>query len=171
MIKLIGSALVIMATSAIGFQLARAYRERPRELQLLIEALRILRADIEYMATPLPQALANVTTRLAKPLNVLLGTTAEALARSDVTVGEALAAGIEACRPQAHLLESDYEALALFGRTLGTSDLLHQSQQFEATIVQLESIQKEAEEAKRRYERMWQYIGVLTGLFIVILLY
>lgn len=171
MIKLIGSALVILATSAIGFRLARAYRERPREVQLLIEALRMLRADIEYTATPLPQALANVAVRLAKPVSVLLGMTAEALSRSDVTVDEALAAGIEACKPLAHLQEADYKALSVFGRTLGTSDLAHQSQQFEATLAQLETMQKEAEDAKRRFERMWQYIGVLSGLFIVILLY
>lgn len=171
MIKLIGSMLVVLATSAIGFQVAKRYRERPREIQSLIEALRMLRAEIEYTATPLPQALTNVAQRLGRPVSVLLGTTADALSQADVTVKEALHAGINACQSQAHLTESDYHAIGVFGRTLGTSDLLHQSQQFEATLAQLESARKEADDQKRQYERLWQYIGVLSGLFIVILLY
>jgi stage III sporulation protein AB len=169
--KLIGSAFLVLATSAMGFQIAHRYRERPRELRMVIEGLRMLRTEIEYTATPLPQALASVAKRLAKPVDVLLSATAEALAESDVTVKEALEKGITACRSKAHLLESDFDALGVFGRTLGTSDLLHQSQQFEATLTQLESAQKDAENAKRQYARLWQYIGVLSGLFIVILLY
>lgn len=171
MIKLIGCALIVVATSAIGFRVARVYRERPRELLLLIEALRLLRAEIEYTATPLPQALKNVGARMHSPVNIVFNTTADELSGADVTVGEALAAGVRACRQKAHLTDADFTALGVFGRTLGTSDLLHQSQQFEATLAQLESAQKGAAEDRRRYERMWQYIGVLAGLFIVILLY
>lgn len=171
MIRLIGCACVVVATSAIGFQVAKGYRERPREIRNLSEALRLLRAEIEYTATPLPLALKRVSAHLSGTVQVLFEQAATAITRQDTTVTEALKAGLEASKGRAHLTERDIEVLSTFGRTLGTSDSTHQSLQFEAALAQLENLEKEAEEAQGKYERMWQYIGILAGIFLVILLY
>lgn len=171
MIRLIGSACVVVATSAIGFQVARGYRERLREIQGLAEALRLLRAEIEYTATPLPQALRRVSAQLGGTVRIVFEQAAAAITEPDTTVTEAFKAGLEASRARAHLTNRDVEVLTTFGRTLGTSDSTHQSLQFEAALAQLETLEREAHEARGKYERMWQYIGVLAGVFVVILLY
>lgn len=168
--RLIGSALVVVASTAIGFAIAKGYRERPRQLRLLIEALRLLRAEIEFTATPLPQALRRVARQIAKPVGTLFEQAALALTETDTTVAGALLAGYEWVRRKSYLQPADVETLATFARTLGTSDSVHQSQQFDATLAQLEGLERKAGDAKQKYERLAQYIGVLGGLFVVILL-
>lgn len=170
MMRLIGSALVVMATTAIGFTVARGYRERPVQLRRLSEALRLLRAEIEFTATPLPLALRNVSRRTTEPVRTLFEQASESLSDTDTSVAGALLAGYERIRRKSHLQPADVETLSTFARTLGTSDSVHQSQQFDTTLTQLEGLERDAVDAKHKYERLAQYIGVLGGLFIVILL-
>lgn len=171
MIRLIGCALVLLATTGIGFGIASQYRDRTHMLRGLIEALRLLQSEVEYRATPLPEALRQVGTRLRGSATVLCNAISDALSNPDVTVSDALRTGVQAMDRRSVLKPADVEAMTAFGRTLGLSDSVHQSQQFGATLAQLESLEREATEAQKKYERMWQYIGVLAGLFIVLLVY
>ncbi|MCL6453189.1 MAG: stage III sporulation protein AB [Alicyclobacillus sp.] len=170
MIRLVGSALVVVACAGMGFAIARGYRERPRQLQHLMEALRLLKVEIEFTATPLPQALRRVAERSTDPIRGLFAATADALARPGVTVAEAWMAGYEQVRRRSYLVPADLEVLVSFARTLGTSDSVHQIQHVDATLAQLEGLWREAAALQERYAKLAQYVGVLGGLFVVILL-
>ena len=69
------------------------------------------------------------------------------------------------------LKPSDQEILAQFGRNLGQHTLTQQQKHIQLTIQYLQRQLEEAEEQKKRYESMTKSIGVLIGLFIVILLF
>jgi stage III sporulation protein AB len=171
MIRELGAALVFVSCTGLGFRISRNYRERPRQLRSLMHAIRLLQAEIEYSVTPLPQALVRVADRSGRPVNQLLHTVAEALQESDVSVADAFARGIEACRAKGALSAQDWSVVQEFGETLGTSDRVHQSQQIAVALTHLGRLEQEARDSQGKNERLWQYLGILSGLLLVILLY
>lgn len=170
MVKAVGAALIVVACAGLGFQVALSYRDRPKHLADLANGLRQLKAEIEYNLTPLPQALLRVARRLGRPIDVVFASASEQLGQGD-SVTEAFALAVDKCRQVSALNREDLDVLQEFARTLGTSDLEHQSQYLDGTLARLATLEREARELQRKNERMWQYLGVLTGLLIIIILY
>ncbi|QQE76980.1 stage III sporulation protein SpoIIIAB [Alicyclobacillus sp. SO9] len=171
MMKLVGAALLLMSCTAIGFRIARDYRERPRQIRILMQAIRLLKQEIEFSVTPLPQALSRVALRTVPPVSKLMEAIASNLGESDVSVPDAFSSSLQDVKAYTAFRSQDVEVLQEFGETLGTSDRVHQSQHFAAVLTQLDGLEREAREAQKRNERLWQYLGVLTGLLLLVLLY
>ncbi|MCL6516188.1 hypothetical protein [Alicyclobacillus sp.] len=169
--KAIGAALVFAASTAIGFRIARDYRERPRQLRSLSQGIRLLQAEVEYGLTPLPIALERVAQRVAPPVSAGFHRAAALLQEGDIPVAEAVAAGMDELRSGSALHGVDLDVMRELGQTLGTSDRAHQRQQFEVAIRRLSGLEEDALELQRTHERLWRYVGALIGLTIVILLY
>ncbi len=171
MIRALGAAMVLAATSGIGWRIAGSYRRRPAQLRALAQSVRLLKAEVEYSVMPLPQALKHVATRADRAVADLYRLAGEALSNVDVTVANAFRIGIDACAPRSALRSEDFDVMRELGATLGTSDSVHQSQQIDVALARLNSLEAMARELQQKNERMWQYLGVLSGLLIVILLY
>jgi stage III sporulation protein AB len=171
MIKAIGAAMIVVSCTGIGFRIARDFRERPRHLRVLMHAMRVLQAEIEYSVTPLPQALMRVADRTHPPVENLFKSAATLLQQGETSVEQAFEVGIESLRKSSALLDQDVDAIREFVRTLGASDRIHQSKQFEVTLSRLKGIEQDAHSAQLRHERLWQYVGVLAGLMLIVLLY
>lgn len=170
MLKTVGAALVMVSCAGLGFRIARDFRERPRQLIALMHAVRLLQSEIEYSVTPLPAALRRVAARSVSPIRVLFETAAEQLSVDGSTAMEAFAVGIDRCRLATALRTVDLEVIAEFSNTLGRWDRVHQSQEIEVALSRLGALEQEAQEARRKNERLWQYLGILTGVLLVILL-
>ncbi|WDL97018.1 hypothetical protein [Alicyclobacillus sp. ALC3] len=171
MIRALGAAMVLAATSGIGWRIAGSYRRRPAHLRALAQSVRLLQAEVEYSVMPLPEALRHVAMRADRTVAELYRLAGEALANVDVTVADAFRIGIDACTPRSALRSEDFDVMRELGATLGTSDSVHQSQQLDVALARLNSLEAMARELQQKNERMWQYLGVLSGLLIVILLY
>lgn len=171
MIKAVGALLVWVATTGIGFRVAKDYRDRPRQLRMLVQSMRVLRAEIEYSVMPLPQAMRRVAAKTPLPTGALWEAIADQLRPNEVSVSEAFATAIDGVRGKLSLTTADYDGLRLLADVLGTTDRAHLAQQFDASLQHYEGLVREARESQRRNERLWQYLGVLSGLILVILLY
>ena len=68
MIKLLGAAIIMVATTWAGFEAARKISARPRQLRQLKVALQSLEAEIMYTHTPLKEAAQKLQKQLPKPL-------------------------------------------------------------------------------------------------------
>lgn len=170
MIRAIGGGLIIITCSALGFRIAKTYRDRPRELTDIASAIRMLRAEIEFNLTPLPEALRRIADRTNPPLQSTFEMASERLTRGD-SVQEAFDDSVDYLRTHSALSKEDVEALKDFTKTLGTSDLLHQTQQLDNAISRIQSLESDARALQQKNERLWQYLGLLLGLLIVIVLY
>src|SRR5699024_1241512 len=69
------------------------------------------------------------------------------------------------------LKASEQEILKQFGQQLGQHTLNEQQKHTKLTLHYLQRQLEEAEEQKSRYETMMKSLGVLIGLFIVVLLF
>ncbi len=169
-IKLFAALLVVFATSMTGFSVARNYRERPRHLRQLQSALQGLSTEIGYGATPLPDAFAHLAATTRDPISTLFSVSAQVVSRPGATAAEAWAEGLEQLQTKSALFSSDIQILLQLGSVLGLSDKTDQERHLLLTAQQLQREEQKAEDDRQKNERMWKYLGVLSGILLVIVL-
>jgi len=167
----LGAALVLGAAGMIGAVVARAYQDRPRVLRALQSALTMLRTEIVYAGTPLPEALAQVARRTPAPADSFFAAVANALnSRPGLTAAEAWQEAL--ANSPAWPLTADDEAVLLdLGGCLGRSDVADQEKHLGLALVQLARLQAEAEAERDVQVRLWRWLGVCAGGCLVLLLY
>jgi stage III sporulation protein AB len=169
MIKLAGAALILIATSWIGFEIARQLSERPRQLRLLKSALQSLEAEIMYGHTPLNEASRRLSQQLPSPLDQFFGTFEKRLTETETTVRDAWEESLKEIWGKTALKKGEFEIMKQFGETLGRHDRISQQKQILLTLTHLEREAIEARDKQARYEKMVKSIGFLSGLLLIVL--
>ena len=171
-IKLIGGVMVIISCSMIGFLVAETYKYRPKTLRNLQVALSMLETEINYGHSPLPKAFRSIGNKCEKDVAELFFMTAKNVSsREGFTAGEAWEKALKDFYNSSHITETDYEILMAFGKYLGSTDKEDQIKNIKLTLTNLKQQEMVSIEEKQRNEKMWKYLGVLSGLMIFLLLY
>ena len=169
-LTLCGAACVVAGSSGWGFLLARQLRRRPIELAALEAALELLRTEIEYARSPLPEALRRTAAASTGPATRLLAGTADRLDRGG---GEGCAAALKAALADAEQrsawVSADVQALEGLGRALGASDAADQVRHIALCVARLRAGAAQAAIQAERQARMWTYLGCLGGMALVLL--
>lgn len=169
--KLLGAALTVAVPTMIGFQIAARYRRRPTELRALQTGLAMLVTEVEYGATPLPEALRSAARASGPVIGPLLADTALRIEQGGgITPGEALTAAIRHGAEQSCLAPADLEILSALAGVLGASGRSDQVRHLRLALDRLAGAEAEASAERSRYERMYRYVGVLSGLALVLIL-
>ena len=172
MIKLIGGLLIVTASGMAGWKKAGLYSRRPRELRQLISALQMLETEITYVATPLPEALARAAEQVGPPAAALFGRIAgELRTGSGKPAREAWNESLQWYHPRSSLGASDLSIVRGLGNSIGISDREDQGKHIRLAAEQLKTALAAAEEAAQKNVKMWNYIGLLGGLVVVLALY
>ncbi len=168
--KLLGSALILGASSSTGFAVAANLARRPAALRQLATALSLLATEVGY-GQPLPTALPSAG-RAAGPLAESFFGQAAALLRQGggVTAGQALLTALDAVYEQSPLQTADREPLLALAAVLGGSGRDDQLRHLGLCQQRLTALAEGAEAHRQRYERLARYSGVLSGLALVLLL-
>lgn len=172
MIKLLGSALVLVVATLFGFHMAGRYADRPKQIRHFLSALKMLETEIFYGATPLPEAAARLGNRVPAPVGAFFQALAEKLRDGrGVTAEVAWTEALAETKQRMVLKTADLDVLQSFGRTLGVSDREDQIKHIHLAIAHLTAEESNARDEQQRNEKMWKYLGALLGLTVVILLY
>ncbi|GGF76953.1 stage III sporulation protein AB [Paenibacillus albidus] len=172
MLKLLGAVLVILAGTLAGFQLARQYADRPRNIRGLIAALQRLETEIMYSYTPLPEALRRIGQQSREPLKGFFVTVAEEMSTPhDRSAEEAFRLAMDAHWRVTAMKAAEKEILRQLSCTLGTSDRSNQSNHIALALQQLKQEETVAREDQGKYEKMSKSLGLLLGALIVILIF
>ncbi|GAB6182102.1 stage III sporulation protein AB [Desulfotomaculum defluvii] len=171
MLKLIGAAVVVFFCTLIGMTIASSYSRRPGEIRSLLNALQILETEISYGATPLPDALANVAARCDQRVALLFSRTSEELmSLRGITAREAWDIALSEYYPQSALYKTDRAILMELGASLGISDREDQVKHLVLAKEQLKLEHVKAEEASQKNTKVYNYLGFLGGLTVVLIL-
>lgn len=170
LIKLLSAAAVITATSAWGFGIAGVYRKRPQHLRQLQSGLQSLLTEITYGATPLPEALAAIGCRLDPPVAALFKRAAALVMIPGKTAAEAWHQGLHTLAADSAIKQEDLSVLRPLGQVLGLSDRQDQERHLLLALRHLLDAERQAEQERRQNENLWRYLGVLSGLMLVIVL-
>lgn len=171
-IQWLGSAAVVYGSTLFGRRQAARYRERPRELRRLATLFRNLQTEISYSRVPLQEALLRVS-HLTDAKSGLSAFFSEAARLLDVPGNTAQIAWENALvnyEKVSSLTQEDKEILVSVGRTVGLTGPDEQVGHLAAAIELLCARELEAIEDRKRYERVFKTVGILTGTLIVVLL-
>jgi len=171
-VKLVGAALVFLASSSLGVLLARNLALRQEVLRELQVALQLLETEIAYAASPLPEALHRVAERTRPPTRHLFAAAGRALnGTCGTTAAEAWNQGLAALARAAPLEAEDWAVLTDFGQGLGRGDREDQVKKLPLARSQLRQLEEAAAENRQRQAKVWQTLGLLGGLVLILLLY
>ncbi|GAB6274718.1 MAG: stage III sporulation protein AB [Peptococcaceae bacterium] len=172
MLKIAGCLLIMSAGSFAGISLARNYARRPGELRSMVTALQMLETEISYTATPLPEALTRIAVRCDKAITPLFSRAGEELlAQTGCTAGEAWETALNKFYALSSTLPSDLAVLRNLGMVLGISDGEDQCKHLRLAREQLKREVITAEQQAAKYVKLWNYLGLLGSLALILLLY
>lgn len=170
-VKLVGSVLVVAAGGGLGLLVVSNLVARPRQLRDFQSALQMLETEIQYAASPLPEAMDRVGRAVGAPVGMVLERAA-----SYLTTGGGLVAAdgwelaLREARGTAALTREDIDILLAFGAFLGRSDREDQVKHLRLARERLHRQELKAEEDRMRNERLWRYLGFLGALALVVVL-
>ncbi|MCL6604257.1 MAG: stage III sporulation protein AB [Paenibacillus sp.] len=172
MLKLFGAVLIVLAGTLAGFQRARQYADRPRQIRGLIAALQRLETEILYGFTPLPEALRRIGVQSTGALQHFFATAAEEMSPpNDRSAQDAIHTAMEIHWKNTAMMASEKEVVRQLSCTLGTSDRSNQTTHITMAIQQLNQEELAAREDQGKYEKMSKSLGLLLGVLIVILIF
>lgn len=168
--KILGAIFIILATTWTGFEVARQYTERPRQLRQLKTALQSLEAEIMYGHLPLKQAAEHLAKQMTKPLSLLFEKFSSKLEIGETSVKTAWEESLFEVWKLTALKQGELEVLKQFGETLGQHDRISQQKHILLALAHLDREENDARENQARYEKMVKSLGLLAGLLLAILL-
>jgi stage III sporulation protein AB len=172
MMKLIGACLILIATTWAGFKYAYHFRERPKQIKQLRDALSLLKTEIGYGTRPLIQACEHVAERIEGMVGEIFSKSAENLKKMDgASTYDCFQQAIEHIWSRTAMKKAEKSILLHFCQTLGRSDRQDQLQHMALAKANLEVEEGKAREEQVQYEKMCKTVGILGGVLLIILMY
>ena len=171
-LKIMGSVLILISGVCLGFRQAAAFSARPRQLRQVISALTALNAQINYLASPLPDALVKCTAGLSGPVGRLLEKTGRLLnEKGYLTPKEAFFSAYAEEEESLAFLSPELEVFEILFANLGLADREEQQKSLSLIEYQLGKIQEEAQNLAAKNVKMYRYLGVCGALAAIIIFF
>lgn len=170
-LKIIGSIMVISASVFIGYYMSGDCSQRPVQLRVLQDMLRMLENEIKFFSTYIPDAFEKICSSIDNPVREFFVSTAEKLKKEPgINASLAWEKAIRDNMCKTALNEEDRDILLSFGKMLGNSDAEGQMKNIGYMLQQLKMQEKKAEEDKRKNENLYRILGILGGITVVLFL-
>ena len=153
--KLIGACLVM--TGCMGLAQCRIRRDKKRKLLLnnLQKLFVMLHSEIQFRNLTITEAFFQISRRIDSQLAAFL-----------IEIGEEW----KQKRGESVLKKEDLAWLKEIGEGLGSFDRMEQVRHIELLLKYLEDELKVCEETVRESEKLYKTMGLLGGIFIIVLL-
>ena len=170
MLRLSLLILIFLACMGAGVYLGSVYSFRLDDLRRFKKGLLMLRSEIDYLSTPLNQALHNIAHKLgrAHPMAQFFEGIAQRLDAQSAPE-RAVADSLSNYQSRLYLSSEDREAVCAFGKTLGYLDKTLQLEAIAMTLAYVDERIQQEREHSLKYKKMYQTLGVLAGLLVVVL--
>lgn len=168
---MIGALLVIGSSTAIGLYFSTMTKGRVKDLKVLKKYIFLLRGDIEYSSTPLPEAIEMLSRRSNDRFREFFTQVAAELRKLDgIPFAEIWDKAIQTNMNENFLTDTDKELLKKLGDTLGFMDKSMQLKSIDLYLEQLELELSDAIRTEKEKTRLYNLLGVLCGIFITVVL-
>ena len=167
--KIAGSIIVIVSSVCIGRFYAQKLRFRLEALKELKRLMVIMKNDISYLATPLPEIMGQ--SRFAD--NSIFGKffthISEELKKGGVAFSDVWERCVESDLDETELTSVDKEEFKKVGGNFRATDRQMQINQYEHFIVHLDSEIEELSGEVAQKSRIYNLLGFSGGAFIVLI--
>ncbi len=169
--KLIGSVLIVLATTLIGFSYATALEKRRRSLVDFQTALTMLESEITFAASPLDVAFDRISKNIASPVGAFFSELVSKTVSQELPLQKIWTDTLDSHVKQLNLTQPDMQILLAFAAQMGKTDRENQIKNICHTLAQLKTQTELAGQVCNKNKRMYQSFGVLSGILIAILLF
>lgn len=171
LLKFIVGFILVFSSSTIGYLISLRYGLRVRQLDYFISSLNSLENDILYYSTPLPVAMERVARKSHKSISWIFEETWKELSNKEgYEIDDTWKKVINKNTDYLSLSEKDIEVIIDFAKELGFGNKETQEKHFEYTKLLLNEQKNKAVKEKEKNGKMFNRLGVLLGLAIVIIL-
>lgn len=171
LLKMIGAVLTITSCSALGFYFSNELNLRIRQLRELKKYMIILRGDIRYGGTPLPEAIGNLARRSPGTFKKFLSRVSGELYESGGgTFQDIWGKCVWSELKNSSLTEMDKENMIRFGENMGYLDREMQLSTIDLYLNQLEEEISEQTSVARERTKLYNVLGIMAGIFITIIM-
>lgn len=169
--KLAGICLILGSSTAIGFFFSRRLEERIEELETIKRLLILLRGEIKYNHATLAEGFHTIGERMKNPYGIILSAVSDEMKRMDgQTLAQIWEKRLREGLKESALSQEDRERLISFGGQLGYLDIEMQQNTIELYLEQVQEEILQARESMKRNGRLYRTMGVVMGIFLVILM-
>lgn len=168
--KAAGAVLVLGAAFLYGYQGKLRLEEHVRQLLQWKEILMMLSSEMTYTKTPLAEAFSNLAKGGKPPFGEFFESLSRRLDRErDKTFFELWQSQIADSGSAFCFTKDEMEIFTGLGEHLGHSDLQFQTDRMQLYVQQVEQKVVQAQGELAEKQRLYQYLSVMCGLFIILL--
>ncbi len=171
MVKIFGALLVILSCSTIGVYFSSLVRGRVTDLRAMKKNITILRGDIKYGNTTLPEAIGALSRRNVDNFKEFFAGIEQDLLRSSGLSFQAIwEEGTKNYMKNSYMNQQDREQLNQLGENLGYLDKEMQLKTIDFYIEQLDHELQDSIATMKEKTRLYNMLGILSGLFLTVVL-
>lgn len=170
LLKMTGMIVLIVAGGLLGYSLCDDYIERIHCLEAVRKALAILRGEINHNNSSICEALENIVVRNNYVMNFIKKVVKEC-SHKKRSLWEAWDTSIsDYFEKNSGLRKEEIKIIKDFGRNLGITDRETQLKNIDACVEEIEECLRSLKSEKKEKCKLYKTLGVLSGLFISIIL-
>lgn len=158
MFKVMGGMLIIFACAALGVEKGRELSIHRRELEELQRVFTLIQTKIEYIKLPFMELFAGMDS------DWLLNISEELKEFQKRSFHEVWTASIDTHFKQSLLTKSELEELKQIGKHISRPEAIR------LYLIQLENAIQTTREEEKEKKKLYQSMGILTGIFLVLVL-
>ncbi|WP_297633477.1 stage III sporulation protein AB [uncultured Clostridium sp.] len=171
MLKYLLIISIFLFCSYTGILLGKRYINRYKNLCEVNKYSNLLKNEILYKNTPLPEALINIENNENKVFGEIFKQVAEDLiCGKKYTAYDSFKEIYIKQKSEFYFTKEDEKTIADFLMVLGESGVYGQQNAFDLFKMNIERNLKEAEEVSKKNSKLYSSLGVLTGAMISIFL-
>lgn len=170
MLKMWGLCFLFLGCLIFGLTKSANLHKRLELLEELRRVLMLLSGEIRYIHSPLPEAFRRVGQKAAEPFGTFFKAVADDMEGDEKKPLWELFQKERRRFQGTALQKEDIELLLELGKQMGYLDITMQLRTLELYGTMLEEVIQKAAGDYSGKARMYRYLGVLGGLFLVVLL-
>ena len=167
-LKFVLLIMIFCTSTIIGILISKKYSNRVKILKNLKNALNIFEVKINFSFETIAEIFKEISTKIDGVAGKIFDDTINNMNSRNLLAGEAWEKSVE--DNGANLKKEDKNSIKTLGKLLGKTDVEGQINQIQLVNSFLEQQINEATEAKNKNEKMYQKLGAIVGLIIVIVL-
>ncbi|MDV3428649.1 MAG: stage III sporulation protein AB [Bacillota bacterium] len=169
--KILGSVMIITASTYTGFYLGSKLIKRINELTELERLGTLLENEIVYSHTPLPQAIFSISSRQGNNIEKLFYKMYEKLSMNETdSIFDAVNLAVNENLRQLCTEKDDLKILLDLAKSLGDYDIEGYKKVFALYKIGIKNKISEAESKKNKNIKMYRYLGFSIGAAAVIMI-
>ena len=164
--RLLLLTLIIVVSSAIGILFSKKYANRENEIKEMKNGLNMFSTKIKFTYEPIPSLFMEIGSKIGGNVGSVFERAANRM--KEHTAGEAWKIALDEVKH--NLNEEDVKVIKNLGRLLGQTDLEGQISEIEVVNQFLTNRLENAVEERKKNEKMYRTLGLVSGLMIAIIL-